>query len=72
MRRRQLFMVRRCKWRSIITTKPVSKESRANVSYSGYVSLSDWFKTADFMDTRRHLRTDPFEYEGYDTDWLEP
>lgn len=31
----------------IITTKTGKRESRANVSYSGYVSLSDWFKTAD-------------------------
>ena len=47
------------------------RESRANVSYSGYVSLSDRFKTADFMDTHDVIYgLTPFEYEGYDTDWL--
>ena len=55
----------------IITTKTGKRESRANVSYSGYVSLSDWFKTADFMDTHDVIYgLTPFEYEGYDTDWL--
>lgn len=55
----------------LITTKTGKRESRASVSYAGYVSLSDWFKTADFMDTHDVIYgLTPFEYEGYDTDWL--
>lgn len=55
----------------LITTKTGRRESKASVSYSGYVSLSDWFKTADFMDTHDVIYgLTPFEYEGYDTDWL--
>jgi len=55
----------------LITTKTGKRESRASVSYSGYVSLSDWFDTSDFMDTNDIIygRTS-FSYEGYDTDWL--
>lgn len=55
----------------LITTKTGKRESRASVAYSGYVSFSDWFKTADFMDTHDVIYgLTPFEYEGYDTDWL--
>jgi len=55
----------------LITTKTGRRESRANVSYSGYLSFSDWFKKSDFMDTNDVIygRT-TFDYEGYDTDWL--
>ena len=55
----------------LITTKSGKRESRTSVSYSGYLSLSDWYKTADFMDTNDVIygRTN-FPYEGYDTDWL--
>ena len=53
----------------LITTKTGKRESRASVAYSGYVSFSDWFKTADFMDTHDVIYgLTPFEYEGYDTD----
>ena len=55
----------------LITTKTGKRESKARVSYSGYASLSNWFKTADFMDTHDVIYgLTPFEYEGYDTDWL--
>lgn len=55
----------------IITTKTGKRESHAEVTYNGYVSLSDWYKTADFMDTNDVIygRTS-YDYEGYDTDWL--
>lgn len=55
----------------LITTKTGKRESKARVSYAGYASLSNWFKTADFMDTHDVIYgLTPFEYEGYDTDWL--
>lgn len=55
----------------IITTKTGKRESHAEVNYNGYVSLSNWYKTADFMDTNDVIygRTS-YPYEGYDTDWL--
>lgn len=55
----------------LITTKTGKRESRAEATYSGYVSFSNWYKTADFMDTHDIIydRTN-FKYEGYDTDWL--
>lgn len=55
----------------IITTKTGKRESRAEVVYSGYLSFSNWYKTADFMDTQDIIygRT-TYPYEGYDTDWL--
>ena len=34
----------------IITTKNAKREMPATVEYAGYVSLSDWLKTPDFMD----------------------
>lgn len=55
----------------IITTKSGLREAPSEVSYSGYLSFSNWYKTADFMDTKDIIygRTN-FPYEGYDTDWL--
>lgn len=55
----------------IITTKTGRRESHSEVNYSGYLSFSNWYKTADFMDTNDiiYARTS-FPYEGYDTDWL--
>ena len=55
----------------IITTKTGKRESKPNISYNAYASLSNWYKTADFMDTRDVIygRTN-FKYQGYDTDWL--
>lgn len=55
----------------IITTKTGRRDSAAKLSYSGYVSFTDWTDTADFMDTNDIIygRTN-FNYEGYDTDWL--
>lgn len=55
----------------LITTKTGKRESRAEVSYSAYASVSNWYKTADFMDTRDVIYgLTNFNYEGYDTDWL--
>lgn len=55
----------------IITTKSGQREMPTKASYTSYVSLSDWYKTADFMDTHDiiYARTN-FEYMGYNTDWL--
>ena len=55
----------------IITTRTGRRDQKAEVTYNGYVSLSDWYKTADFMDTHDIIygRTN-FSFEGYDTDWL--
>ncbi len=56
----------------IITTKAGNRDGVTRVTYSTYFSLSDWYKTADFMDTHDviYART-AFPYDGYDTDWLE-
>lgn len=55
----------------IITTKTGKREAATNVTYSSYVSLSNWYKTADFMDTHDVIYGNTaFPYEGYDTDWL--
>ncbi|MDR2914590.1 MAG: TonB-dependent receptor [Tannerella sp.] len=58
----------------LITTKTGRRESHSEVSYSGYASFSDWYKTADFMDTNDIIYgLTNFEYDrvnGYDTDWL--
>lgn len=55
----------------LISTKSGKRESKSSVNYSNYLSLSNWYKTADFMDTNDiiYART-AFSYEGYDTDWL--
>lgn len=55
----------------IITTKSGKRESRSEVAYSSYLSFSNWYKTADFMDTKDVIYANTnFPYEGYDTDWL--
>lgn len=55
----------------LISTKSGKRDTDATFTYSSYVSLSQWYKTADFMDSNDVIygRTN-FEYEGYDTDWL--
>ncbi len=55
----------------LITTKSGQRGGSARATYSSYVSLSEWYKTADFMGTHDVIygRTN-FNYEGYDTDWL--
>jgi len=55
----------------IITTKTGRRDHKAEVTYNGYVSFSNWYKKAKFMDTNDIIygRTN-FTYEGYDTDWL--
>lgn len=56
----------------LITTKSGKRNTPTVATYNSYVSISDWYKTADFMDTHDVIygRTN-FDYEGYDTDWLE-
>ncbi|WP_319501753.1 SusC/RagA family TonB-linked outer membrane protein [uncultured Draconibacterium sp.] len=55
----------------LISTKSGKRGSYSSATYSSYASISDWYKTADFMDTHDVIygRTN-FDYEGYDTDWL--
>ena len=55
----------------IVTTKQGMRGTKAVATYSSYVSLSGWYKKADFMDTSDIIygRTN-FSYDGYDTDWL--
>ena len=55
----------------LITTKAGHRDQKAKVTYSGYGSLSQWTKKADFMDTHDIIygKTSQ-EYLGYDTDWL--
>jgi len=55
----------------LITTKSGKRNTEVTANYSGYVSLSEWYKTAEFMDTHDVIYGNTnFEYEGYDTDWL--
>jgi TonB-dependent starch-binding outer membrane protein SusC len=55
----------------LITTKTGKRNAATRASYSSYFSVSEWVKTAEFMDTRDIIygRTS-YQYEGYDTDWL--
>ena len=56
----------------LITTKTGKRDQDAQVTYSTYLSFSDWTKRAEFMDTHDVIygRTS-FKYGGYDTDWLD-
>ncbi len=55
----------------LITTKGGRRESHSEITYSTYASFSDWYKTADFMNTNDIIYgLTNFTYEGYDTDWL--
>ncbi|WP_321372503.1 SusC/RagA family TonB-linked outer membrane protein [uncultured Draconibacterium sp.] len=55
----------------LISTKSGKRGSYSSATYSSYVSLSDWYKTADFMDTHDVIYgLTNFPYDGYDTDWL--
>lgn len=55
----------------LITTKAGKRESKSSISYTSYVSFSEWYKKSDFMTTNDIIygRTS-FPYEQYDTDWL--
>jgi len=55
----------------LITTKGGKRDTPSRVTYTNYASLSEWYKTADFMNTNDiiYART-TFPYGGYDTDWL--
>ncbi len=55
----------------IITTKSGRREEHVEVNYSGYVSVSDFLKEAEFMspgDIRKGLTS--FSDDGWDTDWV--
>ncbi|MCD7850275.1 MAG: SusC/RagA family TonB-linked outer membrane protein [Parabacteroides sp.] len=55
----------------IITTKSGKRDTKPVVNYSGYLSTSDFYKTADFMtsyEVRRGYTS--FSDDGWDTDWL--
>lgn len=55
----------------LVTTKSGKRGGNSMVTYNGYVSTSDFYKTADFMgpsDIRRGLTA--FPDDGWDTDWL--
>ncbi|MCK9206298.1 MAG: SusC/RagA family TonB-linked outer membrane protein [Salinivirgaceae bacterium] len=55
----------------IITTKSGTRGSRSSISYSSYLSVSDWFKKADFMDAKDIAEgLTQFTDDGFDTDWL--
>lgn len=55
----------------LITTKSGQREQKTTATYSGYLSVSKWFKKMDFMDAG-DIRAGLTNYndEGYDTDWL--
>lgn len=55
----------------LITTKSGRRNMSTRATYSSYVSVSEWAKKAEFMDTHDIIygRTN-YKYEGYDTDWL--
>lgn len=55
----------------LITTKTGKRDNPVTVNYTAYASLSDFYKTPDFMgpnEIRRGLTS--FSDGGYDTDWL--
>ena len=56
----------------LITTKSGKRNVEAQATYSGYMSLSEFGKTLDFMEPEeiRQGLTD-FTDKGYDTDWLD-
>lgn len=56
----------------LITTKAGSRNAKTNASYSGYVAVSQFGKTLDFMsssEVRKGMTS--FKDKGYDTDWLD-
>ncbi|MCI1682351.1 MAG: TonB-dependent receptor [Bacteroides sp.] len=56
----------------LITTKSGKRNSKTQATYSGYMSLSGFGKTLDFMgpeEIRQGLTS--FTDKGYDTDWLD-
>lgn len=55
----------------LITTKGGKRDTPSRVTYTSYASLSEWYKTADFMNTNDIIYArNNFPYDGYDTDWL--
>lgn len=56
----------------LITTKSGMKDSKTNVTYSGYASLAGFAKKHEFM-TADQVRQGLTNYSdrGYDTDWLD-
>lgn len=55
----------------LITTKSGKRNERAVASYSGYISISNFYKQADFM-TAQDIREGKTAFKdlGYDTDWV--
>lgn len=55
----------------IITTKSGNRGARSSMTYSSYLSVSDWFRKADFMDAD-DIAAGLTQYPdaGFDTDWL--
>jgi TonB-dependent starch-binding outer membrane protein SusC len=55
----------------LITTKSGARDKPVSVNYTGYVSVSDFYKQADFMGPNeiRHGLT-AYSDEGWDTDWV--
>ncbi|HAM99764.1 MAG TPA: SusC/RagA family TonB-linked outer membrane protein [Marinilabiliales bacterium] len=55
----------------IITTKSGQRGAKSSLSYSSYLSVSDWFRKADFMDADDIAEgLTQYPDAGYDTDWL--
>ncbi len=56
----------------LISTNTGRREQDPKISYSAYLSFSQWTKRADFMDTNDVIYgKTAFSYGGYDTDWLD-
>lgn len=56
----------------LITTKSGQRDEKATVTYTDYFSFSKWAKRSNFMDTHDVIYgLTSFNYEGYDTDWLD-
>jgi TonB-linked SusC/RagA family outer membrane protein len=56
----------------LITTKSGKRNTSAQATYSGYMSLSNFGKTLDFMESEEVRKgMTSFSDKGYDTDWLD-
>lgn len=55
----------------LITTKSGRRDEKPTVNYSGYITTSEFYKKADFMDSDdiRAGKT-VFKDKGWDTDWV--
>ena len=56
----------------LIATKSGNRNSQTRANYSGYMSVSEFGKTLDFMGTKEIRQGfTSFKDKGYDTDWLD-